>query len=44
MSKAVGVAAIGLEFVDIIVRSDNEPALTSLRPLRTMRAMKVDQE
>ena len=44
MSKALGVAAIGLEFVDIIVRSDNEPALTSLRPLRTMRAMKVDQE
>ena len=32
---------IGLEFVDIIVKSDNEPALTSLiESQSTLRAMK----
>ena len=32
---------IGLEFVDIIVKSDNEPALTSLiESSSTLRAMK----
>ena len=43
MPKADGVVCVksGLEFVDIIVKSDNEPPLTSLiESSSTLRAMK----
>ena len=37
---AVWLREIGLKFVEIIVQSDNEPALTSLvESWRTLRAM-----